>query len=135
MAKEKNAELMANGMEEAQKNMKMLESLNEEERGKSEFLINAICSPEYIANIELPKLNPTKSDGENISICRAYAYPHERLITTDTTRQLLSNYLNSLRNVVDNSFIFNGEIGNAIIFLHELQNYCEIFKNKKTSGF
>lgn len=27
------------------KNMKMLESLNEEERGKSEFLINAICSP------------------------------------------------------------------------------------------
>ncbi|MBQ1211334.1 MAG: ATP-binding domain-containing protein, partial [Clostridia bacterium] len=43
--------------------------------------------------------------------CREYVSPNERFITTDTTRHLLSNYLNSLRNVVDNSFIFNGEIG------------------------
>ena len=113
--------------------LKWIESNNFRET--YDLIINAICSPEHIANLELPKLNPTKSDEENINTCVAYAYPHKHLLTTETTQKLLSSYGNSLHNVVDNYFIFKGEIGNAIVFLHELQNYCDIFKNKLEGDF
>ena len=81
--------------------LKWIESNNFRET--YDLIINAICSPEHIANLELPKLNPTKSDEENINTCLAYAYPHKHLLTTETTQQLLSNYENSLQNVVSPS--------------------------------